>query len=29
VTKPFSEDMVKALISQALFFDEAATVAAA
>jgi DNA-directed RNA polymerase specialized sigma24 family protein len=29
VTKPFSEDMVKALISQALFFDEAAKVAAA
>jgi DNA-directed RNA polymerase specialized sigma24 family protein/CheY-like chemotaxis protein len=25
VTKPFNEDMVKALISQALFFDEAAT----
>jgi DNA-directed RNA polymerase specialized sigma24 family protein len=25
VTKPFNEDMVKALISQALFFDEAAS----
>jgi CheY-like chemotaxis protein len=29
VTKPFNEDMVKALISQALFFNEAAEVAAA
>lgn len=29
VTKPFSEDMVKALISQALFFNEAAEAAAA
>jgi DNA-binding LytR/AlgR family response regulator len=28
VTKPFNEDMVKALISQALFFDEAAAAAA-
>lgn len=28
VTKPFNEDMVKALISQALFFDEAASAAA-
>lgn len=28
VTKPFNEEMVKALISQALFFDEAATAAA-
>lgn len=29
VTKPFNEDMVKALISQALFFDDSAEVAAA
>lgn len=29
VTKPFNEDMVKALISQALFFNEAVEVAAA
>ncbi len=29
VTKPFNEDMVKALISQALFFNDAAEVAAA
>lgn len=29
VTKPFNEDMVKALISQALFFNETAEVAAA
>jgi DNA-directed RNA polymerase specialized sigma24 family protein/CheY-like chemotaxis protein len=29
VTKPFNEDMVKALISQALFFNEAAEAAAA
>ncbi|MNL71833.1 two-component response regulator [compost metagenome] len=28
VTKPFNPDMVKALISQALFFEEAAQVAA-
>ncbi|CAN5654888.1 response regulator [soil metagenome] len=28
VTKPFNEDMVKALISQALFFDESASAAA-
>ena len=28
VTKPFDENMVKALISQALFFNEAASVAA-
>ena len=28
VTKPFNEDMVKALISQALFFDEARSAAA-
>ena len=29
VTKPFNEDMIKALISQALFFNENAEVAAA
>ena len=29
VTKPFNEDMVKALISQALFFNDAAEAAAA
>ncbi len=29
VTKPFNEDMVKALISQALFFNEAVDAAAA
>jgi len=28
VTKPFNPDMVKALISQALFFEEASQVAA-
>lgn len=28
VTKPFDENMVKALISQALFFNEASSVAA-
>ena len=28
VTKPFNPDMVKALISQALFFDEGSRVAA-